>query len=249
LDFSDTAGHNGVLPEISCHSVLEIPTTVVLKHIDHANPFLQEQLARALETKKVTRLGSYTNHLALGRVIFTFREPLPSLRRKGRITDALFRRLRECEHVSIPPLRKRKEDIPLLVDHFLNQFLNDRDTPDEERAQVRHGIKVKGKIETRLLRLLQQQRWVQNVIQLKAYIRSILMLNYQESILETEKIEVLKMLLMIEEGSEFSLREVLSTIEEGIIQRALTKNAGHRTKAAQLLGINDRVYRRDRRLH
>lgn len=233
-------------PELTTtrRSYLEAPSTVILKHIDHANRFLQEQLAKALEIRKITRLGSNTTHFALGRIIFTFKEPLRSLYRKGRITDPLFLRLREYEHVTVPPLRKRNEDIPLLVDHFLNQFLDGSDLSDPERAHTTHSIKSNGKVQAGLLRLLQQQRWEHNVIQLKAYIRSILQLNHQESIQEEEKIEVMKMILMIDEGSEFSLRQSLSIIEEGIIQRALMKNAGHQTKAAQLLGISDRAFRR-----
>jgi DNA-binding NtrC family response regulator len=227
-------------------SCLEPSSTIILKHIDHANPFLQEQLAKALETRKVIRLGSNTTHFALGRVILTFKEPLPILYRKGRITDPLFLRLREYEHVTVPPLRKRKEDIPLLVEHFLNQFLDGWNVVGPDRAEATRMIKSGGKIQSGLLRLLRQQRWEHNVVQLKAYIRSLMLRNHRDSIQEREKIELMKMMLTIEEGNEFSLRQSLSVIEEGIIQRALLKNAGHQAKAAQLLGISDRAFRRTR---
>lgn len=223
---------------------LEPPSTVILKHIDYANPFLQERLAEALTTKRVTRLGSDTVNPVLARIIFTFKQPLLSLYRKGKITEPLFLKLRQSSQITVPPLRKRKEDIPLLVDHFLNQLLGGWDLPKPERAQVTRNIESSGKINARLIRLMQHQRWEQNVIQLKAYVCSILLPSLQESIQEREKIEVMKMILMIEEGSEFSLRQSLSIIEEGIIQRALTKNGGHQSKAAQLLGINDRAFRR-----
>ncbi len=225
-------------------SCLEATSTVLLKHIDHANPFLQERLAEALTKKKITRLGSDTVNPVLARTIFTLKQPLQSFYRKGRIIEPLFLRLRECVKVSVPPLRKRKQDIPLLVHHFLNQLPDGWDLPQPERAQVTRNIKSSGKIDAALIRLLQHQRWEQNVIQLKAYVRSILLPSLQESIQEQEKIELMKMMLMIEEGSEFSLRESLSVIEEGIIQRALAKNAGHQTRAAQLLGISDRAFRR-----
>lgn len=233
-------------PELTTtrRSYLEPPSTVMLKHIDLANPFLQEQLAKALQTRKVTRLGSNTTHFALARIIFTLKEPLPTLYRKGRITEPLFHRLREYERATVPPLRKRKEDIPLLVDHFLAQFFNSWELPDPERARVTHSIKSNGKIDAGLLKLLHQQRWEQNVIQLKAYIRSVLLLNQQESIQERENFEVMKMILMVEEGSEFSLQRSLSVIEEGIIGRALAKNAGHESKTARLLGISDRSFHR-----
>ena len=109
---------------------------------------------------------------------------------------------------------------------------------------MRLGIESNGKIEAGLLKLLQQQRWEQNVIQLKAYIRSVLLLNPQISIQERENLELMKMILMVEEGTAFSLPQSLSVIEEGIIGRALAKNAGHESKTAQLLGISERTFRR-----
>ncbi|MCX6132618.1 MAG: sigma 54-interacting transcriptional regulator [Ignavibacteriales bacterium] len=233
-------------PELNTNhpSCLEPPSTIVLKHIDYADPFLQEQLAEALETRTVTRLGSNTPQFVLGRVIFTLRQPLRTLYREGRITDPFFLKLREYEHVTVPPLRKRKEDIPLLVNHFLNQFLDSWDLPDPERVRVRLGIKSDGKLEAGVLKLLQKQRWEQNVIQLKAHIRSVLVVNPQTSIQERENLEVMKMILMIDEGTEFSLPQSLSVIEEAIIRRALAKNAGHEPKTAQSLGISERSFRR-----
>jgi DNA-binding NtrC family response regulator len=225
-------------------SILEIPSTAVLKHIDHATPFLQEQLVNALETKNVTRLGSNTTHFAFARVIFTLREPLTSLYRKGRIIDPLFIMLKKCQHLTVLPLCKRKDDIPILVVHFLNQFLDRWNVVGPDRAEVARMIKSGGRIEPGLLSLLRQQRWEQNILELKAYVRSLLLRSPRDSIHERETIELMKMMMMIEEGSEFSLRQSLSIIEDGMIKQARAKNAGHRTKAAQLLGINDRAFRR-----
>jgi DNA-binding NtrC family response regulator len=70
--------------------------------------------------------------------------------------------------------------------------------------------------------------------------------NHRDSLQEREKIELMKMIMMIEEGSEFSLRHSLSIIEQAIIQRALTKNSAHQSHAAQLLGISDRTFRRNK---
>jgi DNA-binding NtrC family response regulator len=105
-------------------------------------------------------------------------------------------------------------------------------------------IKNGRRIEPGLLRLLQQQRWEQNVVQLKAYVRSLLLPNHPDSMEEREKIELMKMILMIEEGSEFSLHESLGLIQGCIIDRALEKCGGKQSQAAALLGLSDRSVRR-----
>jgi DNA-binding NtrC family response regulator len=103
-----------------------------------------------------------------------------------------------------------------------------------------------GKIRSDLLTVMKQQRWERNIAQLKAYIHSLLPPDPLVSIGELDKIELVNMISMIEEGDEFSLQQSLEVIEEAIVNRALTKSAGHKTKAGQLLGINDRAFRRKR---
>ncbi len=219
---------------------LEPPSTVVIKHIDHASPFLQERLAEALTKKKITRLGADTWNLILAKPIFTLRQSLLSLYHKGQIIEPLFLHLRLYEHISVLPLRERKEDISLLVHHILDEFVDGRNLLSLELAQVTRDIIKNGKIEAGLLELLKQQRWDQNVLQLKAYIRSLLLPNHPDSIQEPEKIELMKMMLMIEEGSEFSLHESFGLIQKCIIDRALQKCGGNRTSAAAMLGLTKR---------
>jgi DNA-binding NtrC family response regulator len=233
-------------PDLSTtrRSCLEPSSTVILKHIDHAGPFLQERLAEALTKKKFARPGSDTTNPVLARTIFTLRESLLILYRKGRIIEPLFLKLREYEHVTVSPLRRRKEDIPMLVYHFLDQFLGGRDLPRSERDQVTYNVTRNGEIEVGLLKLLKQQRWEQNVVQLKAYIRSLLLPNHPDSIQEGETIELMKMTFMIEEGNEFSLHQSLGLIQRYMIDRALKKCNGRQSQAAAMLGLSDRSVRR-----
>ncbi len=236
----------GEPPELTTtrRSSLEPPSTLILKHIDHANPFLQERLAEALTTRKLTRLGSDSVQLVLSKSIFTLKKPLLPLYRSGKIIESLYHKLEQYKQISIPPLRKRKEDIPLLVDHFLNQFLDGCNVLGPDRAEAVRSIKTGGRIEAGLLGLLRQQRWEQNVVQLKAYIRSLLLPTHQDSIREREKIELMKMFSMIEEGSEFSLHQSLGLIQGYIIDRALHKCNGNKSQTAALLGLSDRSIRR-----
>jgi DNA-binding NtrC family response regulator len=176
--------------------------------------------------------------------IFALLQPVSRLHRKGRIIEPLFRKLREFDCIAIPPLRERKEDIPLLIDHFLNEFLDRWNVRGAGRVETAQTLKRKGRIEAGLLGLLRRQQWNDNVLELKAYIRNVLVVAHQGSMQEEENLEVMKMILMAEEGGEFSLRQCLSVIQEGIINRSLTKNSGRASKAAQLLGISERSFNR-----
>jgi DNA-binding NtrC family response regulator len=233
-------------PELTTtrRSCLEKRSTVVLQHIDQAGVFLQEQLARILQTKKVIRLGSGTTQLAFGRIICTFRRPLHLLVGGDSLIRSLYSRLRTYEQITVPPLRNRQEDLSLLVSHFLNQALQNCGLPERERIRIDGFVGSKGRIDAGLLKSLQQQRWNENVAQLKAYARNILTLSPQLFSQEQELLEVTKAILMVEEGTEVSLERSLSTIEQAIIHRALARTAGQESTTARLLGISNRSFRR-----
>ena len=233
-------------PELASNrrSLLEIPSTLIIKHIDYASPFLQEKLVEALATRKFTRLGTNSVQFAQARLIFTFRYSLSDLNRRNRIIEPLYRSLSQFQQISIPPLRKRKEDILPLANYFFKDFIHRYHRTSQDHPPIILGLTKGGKLEPGLKNLLLKQSWPENVLGLKAYLRSLVVGSYREAWVHQERVELMKMNLMIEEGSEFSLRQSLLIIEEGIIQRALAKNAGHRTRAAQLLGITDRAYRR-----
>ena len=235
-------------PELNSNrrSLLEIPSMLIIKHIDYASPFLQEKLVEALATRKLTRLGTNSVQFAQARLIFTFRYSLSDLNRRNRIIEPLYRSLSQFQQISIPPLRKRKEDILPLANYFFKDFIHGYHRTSEDHPPIILGLTKGGKLEPGLKNLLLKQSWPENVLGLKAYLRSLVVGNYREAWADQERVELMKMNLMIEEGSEFSLRQSLLIIEEGIIQQALAKNAGHRTRAAQLLGITDRAYRRKR---
>src|SRR5262249_29881829 len=83
-------------------SVLELPTTVVLKHIDCASHHLQHELARSLSSARVTRYGTDDFFPVQCRPMFTLRASLISLYRRKRIDPALFSFLRTARTVRIP---------------------------------------------------------------------------------------------------------------------------------------------------
>jgi DNA-binding NtrC family response regulator len=236
----------GEPPELTTtrRSSLENSTTLVLKHLDQANTFLQERLAESLTTLRVARLGSAEKHLVSARIIFTFRQSISTLVSNRQIHPALAKILGSCRRILIPPLRKRKEDIPVLAEHFLHQFFDTLHSLVNGQIEHVKGLTSEGTIDPALTAFLIRQKWPGNVTELKAYLRSLIISNYEDALQDREKIEVTKMVMMVEEGKEFSLWQSLSVIEQEIIHRALSKYEGHQTKAAQMLGITGRSIRR-----
>lgn len=225
-------------------SLLELPTTVVLKNVDLTDQFLQENLAQFLKSRQIVRPGIEKSRPLASRIIFTFIQTVSNLFRAGRIIPQLFGMLRSYKAISIPPLRKRKEDIPLLAEHFLHQFYDKLHSLVNGQVTHVYGLTDSGSIEPSLSKVLVDHPWETNVLQLKAFIHSLITYTYGDAILQPEKIEVSKMLLMLAEGREFSLRQSISIIEDAVIERAIKKYDGHQQKAAQMLGLTGRSIRR-----
>jgi two-component system response regulator HydG len=236
-------------PELNTtlRSFLEDPTTLILKHLDQASLYaIQERLTEFLQTLTVVRPGINEKFQLAARVIFTFRSPVSDLSKNKRIHSTLAELLNTYETLRIPPLRSRKEDIPILAERFLHRFYDRLHSIVDGNIEHVQGLTNAGTLDPKLAEFLVKQKWPENVTELKAYIRSLIVPSYEGAIQEREKIEVMKMITMLEDGHEFSLRHSINVIENGIIQRALKKFGGHQVRAAQLLGLTERTIRRKR---
>jgi len=244
---SDRAQRLGLLgaepPELSTtkRGVLELPTTVVLKHVDHANQFLQDNLARALQSRTTVRLGSQKLLSVRARIVLTFRKSIGEKKREGRISDRLYEVLQNVRIVHIPPLRERPDDIPPLAAFYFRKFHNRVLSMLNGEAGTIPGDK---RLDPSLIEQLQRHRWNDNVRDLMAFVRGLLAFPFDEEIQQPEKLEVMKMLTNLEEGREFSLESSMSIIRHSMISRAARMNAGHQRKTAELLGLSDREIRR-----
>ena len=233
----------GEVPELtsSRRSILELPTTVVLKHIDHANQYLQDKLAESLTTMQVTRMGSTIAHPVVCSVVFTLRESLSCMKSRNLFSRNLVEFLQSLKRIIIPPLRERQEDIPMLAEYFFKKFRSKAHAVD---GIIQRGFDENGKIDSPLAVLIQNQLWEDNARDLKAYVRNLMVLTPEEELRQYEKLELLKMISMVDEGDEFSIPASISKIEDGIIGRALVKHTGHMMNVAQHLGLSDRAVRR-----
>ena len=131
--------------------------TLFLDDIDTMTPEMQACLLRAVETGDVRRVGSTNSTSVSVRIISASNVPPDYLIQQGQIREDLYYRLSVIT-IHIPPLRERKQDIPLLAHHFLHQVANETDTPVRGIAQP-------------ALQVLQSHPWPGNVRELQSAIR------------------------------------------------------------------------------
>jgi DNA-binding NtrC family response regulator len=217
----DFFGADGPTATSTRRSLLEHRTTLLIKHIDRAHGYVQEWLGEALSSGCVTRRGARGARPVVCRTIFAFPASPRKLSRSGRLERSLSALLESYTTVQIPPLSQRAEDIPALAGALLSECLEETIGPE-----------------------LRAREWSDNVAGLRAYLWSLVVKSHAEVERSREREELQKILKLVAEGREFSLKESLAHIEEAIVERALARSRGNQAKAARLLGLTDRTIRR-----
>lgn len=204
--------------------------TILLDEISEIPVTMQAKLLRVLQEMKIIRVGNTVEIPIDVRVIATTNRDIDELINSSKLREDLFFRLNVFP-ITIPPLRQRKEDIPLLIDHFLNVY----------KSKYHFGEKT---IAPSLMQKILNYDWPGNVRQLQHLIeRAVLFSGNEEQITE-------KHFRFEEEGnhnkkSGFWQYDVLplAEMERRMILAALKKTNNHRAKAAELLGITVRTLR------
>jgi two-component system response regulator AtoC len=134
--------------------------------------------------------------------------------------------------IPVPPLRERKEDIPLLIDHFI------------ARNNARFGTNLRA-VEAEARRLLMDYSWPGNVRELENIIERAMVLAEKDTIGPEDLPERVRdardpIKLHLTSG-ELSIKKTSRIIEEILIRRALQKTKGNRTRAAEVLEISHRA--------
>jgi two-component system response regulator HydG len=208
--------------------------TLFLDEIGDMPLSMQPKLLRVLETGDVVRLGSNEQRKADVRFVSATNRDLGQMVREGRFREDLYYRIRGAEIV-VPPLRDRREDIPLLVSHAVGRFAADLGRP---RPEVPQPV---------MLRLVGYD-WPGNVRELfNAVHRMVVTCTGTELSLRDVPPEVRSSDDRADaQGGVGSLAGVgLDRLEREAIRQTLAMTAGNREQAAQLLGIGERtLYRK-----
>jgi transcriptional regulator with GAF, ATPase, and Fis domain len=207
--------------------------TIFLDEIGEMSLSLQVKLLRVLQERAFERVGGNRTIQVDVRIVAATNQDLESLVEEKRFRQDLFYRLNVIPIV-IPPLRERRSDIPLLIDHFLARF-----------NQTKHTA-ISG-IEPDALRLLANYDWPGNIRELENMVERLVVLKKQGRLLVSdlpEKIcrkqaapELTEQFIQFSEDGINLSREV-EQYEKHLIVEALRKANGVTTKAAQLLQLN-----------
>ena len=222
--------------------------TVLLDEVSEMSPDLQAKLLRVLQEKEFTRVGGRSPIKLKARVIATSNRDLPTAVENGDFREDLYYRLNVVP-IRIPPLRDRREDIPLLADAFLKRFA------------AEEGKDLKSFSRT-AMDLLLQHDWPGNVRELENTVHRITLMAAGS---EVERGDIIfmhsdtpgrpsmgsKVCLTLSghptdhEDADYVCLTSLDVREakDVLIKEALRRTEGNRTQAAKLLGLNPRSLR------
>jgi len=205
--------------------------TLFLDEISELSPELQVKLLRVLEDRTITRVGGSTRIPVDFRLVAATNRNLESWVAEGRFREDLYYRLKVVT-LRIPPLRERPDDIPALVQHFLETF--NRELGREVR-----------RLQPSVLAVLRKYPWPGNVRELRNLMESLVLFASGEEIpLEDLPAEYrLPTAAPPSASAEWAPRP-MAEIEKEAILKTLQYTGGHRARAAQLLGIGLRTLQR-----
>ncbi len=205
--------------------------TMFLDEIGELPLQLQVKLLRVLQDGEIRRIGDSKAIIIDVRIIAATIKDLEKEVRENKFRDDLFYRLNVLP-IKIPPLRDRKEDIPLLVDHFIQKYSRELNNPIE-------GINQEA------LNCLLNYNWKGNVRELENVIeRAIVLTDANQIQMENLPIEIQnpKEELRVSGGNdELSIKKASRYLEMDLIKKALHKTNGNHTHAAKLLEISHRA--------
>jgi DNA-binding NtrC family response regulator len=216
--------------------------TVFLDEIGDMGPQLQSKVLRFLEEKAFKRVGGSVDIRVDVRVIAATNRDIEKMARAGSFREDLFYRLNVVP-ISLPPLRERKEDIPDLVDHFLETF-------------NREFKKTTARVTDAAMACLKRHDWPGNVRELRNVIERVMILEDRDEVDVTDLPAEIVPQAIVDEDEEVaqdpstaeapSAAALIRLPEAGIslrdvqfelVRQALERTGGNQTKAAQLLRI------------
>jgi two-component system response regulator AtoC len=202
--------------------------TILLDEIGDLYPALQVKLLRVLQEGEVRRIGEERPRVIDVRVIAATAKDLSQEVKKGTFREDLFYRLNVIP-IHIPPLRERKDDIPLLIDHFIKKY------------NKQCSLHIEG-ITSPARKCLMHYSWPGNIRELENVIERIMVLTDKLSIEDQDIPEAIKVnateAILDIPGDAYSIKKMEILIEEKLIRKALSKTHGNKSRASKLLEIS-----------
>jgi two-component system response regulator HydG/two-component system response regulator AtoC len=199
--------------------------TVFFDEIGDLDVGLQKKLLRFLQEKEFYRLGGKNKVKVDVRVLAATNRNIEDAVEKGEFRADLYYRLNVIT-INVPPLRERKEDIPMLAEYFLRLF------------SKKNKKEIKG-FDSDVISIFMTYEWPGNVRELENAIERAVILCPYDTITIDCLPRKLKNLTEIHDAEEFNLME----IEKRVILRALNKTSWNQSRAAELLGISRKQLR------
>ena len=211
--------------------------TLLLDEVAELPVAMQVKLLRVLQERKIKPVGGVVEREVDVRIVAATNRDLETEVEKGTFRQDLFYRL-DVIRLRLPPLRERREDIPLLVDHFLRKF------------SAEHGRQVAG-VDPEAMQALIAYHFLGNVRELENLIERAVILTSGDRLtidafptlggLSAAAPSLTSAPLVPESGLD--LERVVEDFERSIIISALERTGGNRTEAARLLGVSFRSLR------
>ena len=201
--------------------------SIFLDEIGELPRKLQVKLLRVLQEEEIKRVGETQSVKIDIRVMAATIKDLAEEVEAGRFRDDLYYRINVL-HVAVPPLRDRLEDIPLLIQHFI------------DKTSKRLDLEIDG-VSPTARRLIQRYRWPGNVRELENVIeRAIVMADGRTIGLKDlpPYLQQAQSSDMLIDDDNLSIKEGSRRLEKTLIQKALEKTGGNRTQAAKILEIS-----------
>lgn len=209
--------------------------TLFLDEIGETSLPMQVKLLRALQEKRVRKVGGAKEEMVDTRIVTATNRDLEERIREGEFREDLYYRINVIP-IDLPALRQRREDIPLLVDHFIRKYSTEM------------GIESR-KISIEAIKMLEGYDWPGNVRELENIVERALALSANDPI-TTKDLPVHLLSRRRDRSTHIELPEEgldleahLEEVRARLMEQALERTGGVQTQAAELVGMSFRSFR------
>ncbi len=201
--------------------------TLLLDEITEMRCETQAKLLRAIEERRVLPVGSTKEIPVNARVLAASNRPIDRAIRDGHLREDLYYRLKVCS-LHLPPLRERIEDLPLLVDHFV------------QRTNAEHGRQIAG-IDDACLTALARYWWPGNIRELKHAIEHAMIFCESTRLAVSDLPSEIEATARPDSSFTVHLGSSMKDVVDELICRTVTYAGGNKVRAAKILGVNRRT--------